>query len=106
MGCQNQDLLDFRIFRIIGGNPIRAICLYFCLNARRIWASTPQIADCHGLRGLRGFLVVFSVARSLAPEGRHVCRKDVVPKKIAPAGCQMYIMFPCMSHQICYNFKK
>ena len=29
-----------------------------CQNARRIWSSTPQIADCrglHGLHGLRGF---------------------------------------------------
>ena len=26
-----------------------------CLNARRIWSSTPQIADWRGLHGLRGF---------------------------------------------------
>ena len=29
----------------------------FCLNARRIWASTPQIADCRGFHGLRGFFI-------------------------------------------------
>ena len=32
-------------------------CLVVCLNARRIWARTPQIADLHGLYGWRGFWV-------------------------------------------------
>ena len=33
--------------------------MYFRLNARRIWASTPQIADYRGLHGLRGFFCFF-----------------------------------------------
>ena len=38
--CLNRDSQDFRIGRIIETG--------FRLNARRIWASTPQIADCRG----------------------------------------------------------
>ncbi len=36
-------------------NLVGAVCVYSRLNARRIWASTPQIADCRGGRGGRGF---------------------------------------------------
>ena len=37
----------------------------FRLNADRIWASTPQIADYHGLRGLEDILY----PDSLSPSG-------------------------------------
>ena len=33
--------------------------IVYCLNARRIWASTPQISDFHGLCGLRGFWIIY-----------------------------------------------
>ena len=43
--CLNRDLWDLWDLWDCG----------HCLNARRIWSSTPQIADCRGLHGCRGF---------------------------------------------------
>ena len=45
-------VVRIRIYRILGFAGLEEES---CQNARRIWSSTPQIADCRGFHGCRGF---------------------------------------------------